>query len=356
MPASTPGDEDPEPEAVAAAELPELDETQATRKLRSGLISLGFLIALAVGLLLAVPGLHGVARTVALMSLPLVLVGVAMEVLSCLSYVVAFLWVFDRAPIRFGAQVALSQLAFGAAVSVGGATSIAAGGLLLVERGAAPARVAERSAVLFLLTSAVNVLTLAIAGLGVWIGIFPGPRDPLLTLVPGAICAAVFVGVLALPWVSDRLVPARRTGRVAHATRAVSGVIRSTARMLFSLNWRLIPTFGFLWFDIAVLIVCFAAIGPVPPVSVIVLAYQIGYLTNLIPVPGGIGVLDAGFIGMFALFDVSPTSAAAATVVYHAISLWIPLMWGTIAFLRLRSSRNEPIEPRPARNSRSSAG
>jgi len=126
--------------------------------------------------------------------------------------------------------------------------------------------------------------------------------------------------------------------------------------MLFSLNWRLIPTFGFLWFDIAVLIVCFAAIGPVPPVSVIVLAYQIGYLTNLIPVPGGIGVLDAGFIGMFALFDVSPTSAAAATVVYHAISLWIPLMWGTIAFLRLRSSRNEPIEPRPARNSRSSAG
>jgi uncharacterized membrane protein YbhN (UPF0104 family) len=266
--------------------------------------------------------------------------------------VVAFLWVFDRAPIVFGARVALSQLAFGAAVSAGGATSIAAGGLLLVERGGSVARVAERSAVLFLLTSAVNVLTLGVAGLAAWFGILPGAHNPLLTLVPGAICMGVFFAVLALPWLTDRFLPEQRVGRLARATRIVAGVIRSTAGYLFSLNWRLIPTFGFLWFDIAVLAVCFAAIGPLPPVSVIVLAYQIGYLSNLIPVPGGIGVLDGSFIGMFALYGVNATSAAAATVVYHAISLWIPLMWGTLAFLRLRRTRQQPLVLRTPRNQR----
>ncbi len=349
MSAGRPAGEDPIQTDEVSGELPQVDEAQATRNLRTGVISLVFLIVLVVGLLLAVPGLHGVGRAVAHMSPGFVIVGVLFEVLSCVGYIVAFLWVFNRAPIRFGAQVALSELAFGAAVSLGGASSIAVGGLLLVERGGSPGRVAERSAVLFLLTAAVNVLTLAIAGLGAWVGLFPGSTNPLLTLVPGAICAVVFLAVLALPWLTDHMLSDRHTGRLAVAARSVSGVIRSAARLLFTPGWRLLGTIGFLWFDIAVLVVCFAAVGPVPPLVVIVLAYQIGYLSNLLPVPGGIGVLDGSFIGMFALYGVSATKAAAATVVYHAISLWIPLMWGAIAFMRLRRSRHEPLELRPPR-------
>jgi uncharacterized membrane protein YbhN (UPF0104 family) len=354
-PQEPPEDRGPDAPEVAEA-LPDVDQAQAGKRLRNGLISLGFLVALVVGLLLAVPGLHGVGRAVAHMSSGYVLLGVLFEVLSCLGYVVAFLWVFERAPLVFGARVALSQLAFGAAVSAGGATSIAAGGLLMIERGGSVARVAERSAVLFLLTSAVNVLTLGIAGLAAWFGILPGAHNPWLTLVPGAICMSVFFAVLGLPWVSDRLAPPTKTGKVARAIRAVADIIRSTAHYLFSLNWRLIPTFGFLWFDIAVLAVCFAAVGPLPPVAVIVLAYQIGYLSNLLPVPGGIGVLDGSFIGMFALYGVNATSAAAATVVYHAISLWVPLMWGTIAFVNLRRTRSQPLKLRPPRERRRSGG
>ncbi len=349
MSASGPAGEDPIQTDAVSGELPEVDQAKATRSLRTGVISLVFLIVLVIGLLLAVPGLHGVGRTVAHMSPGFVIAGVLFEVLSCAGYVVAFLWVFSRAPIRFGAQVALSELAFGAAVSLGGASSIAVGGLLLVERGGSPGRVAERSAVLFLLTAAVNVLTLAIAGLGAWVGIFPGSTNPWLTLVPGAICALLFLAVLALPWVTDHMLTDRHTGRLAVAARSVAGVIRSATKLLFTPGWRLLATFGFLWFDIAVLVVCFAAIGPLPPLAVIVLAYQIGYLSNLLPVPGGIGVLDGSFIGMFALYGVSATKAAAATVVYHAISLWIPLTCGTIAFLRLRRSRHEPLELRPPR-------
>lgn len=76
------------------------------------------LIALVAGLLLAIPGLHGVAHQVTHVQAGWIAAAVGLEVLSCLGYVLAFLQVFDRAPIRFGARVALSELAFGAAVSL----------------------------------------------------------------------------------------------------------------------------------------------------------------------------------------------------------------------------------------------
>ena len=48
-------------------------------------------------------------------------------------------------------------------------------------------------------------------------------------------------------------------------------------------------------------------------------------------------------------------AATAATLVYHAIALWIPGMWGTIAFLLLRRSRGQPLRLRPPRAERKAA-
>ncbi len=340
---------------TAGEELDALDAVGATKRLRNGLISLVMLIVLVVGLLLAVPGLHGVKHAVTHMSPPLLAVAILFELLSCAGYVLAFLQVFERVPIRFGARVALSELAFGSAVSLGGASSVAAGALLLVERGGNPVRVAERSGVLFLLTSAVNVITLAAAGFGLWLGLLPGKREPLLSLVPGVVGLFAFLAFLALPPLSDRLVGSRR-GRWALAVRSTAKVTRDTEAILFSADWRTIGAIAFLWCDIAVLAVCFAAIGPVPPLAVIVLAYQIGYMSNLLPIPGNIGVLDGSFVGLFVLYGVSATEATAATVVYHAISLWVPAMWGSVAFLLLRRTRGEPITLRPRRKSRRRSG
>jgi uncharacterized membrane protein YbhN (UPF0104 family) len=277
---------------------------------------------------------------------------VILEVLSCVGYIIAFLQVFDRAPIRFGARVALSELAFGAAVSLGGAGSIAVGAWLLIERGARPGRVAERSAVLFLLTSGVNLITLAVAGLGVWFGIIPGDQDPLLSLLPGLVGLGAFLGFLALPKLTDMIVGNRPCGRLGRWSQATSETIRATAKLMITPDWRLIGAFAYLWFDIAVLWVCFKALGPVPPLSTVVLAYQIGYLSNLIPIPGGIGVLDGSFVGMFVLYGVNASLATSATLVYHAISLWVPATWGTIAFVLLRRSRSQPIKWRLPRSER----
>jgi len=325
---------------------PRRPEADQARRLRNGLISVAVLVALIVGLLLAVPGLHGVGDVVADMSPAWIAVAVLFEICSCVGFVVIFLRVFDRAPVRFGARVALTEMAFGAAVSLGGAGSIAVGAWLLHERGVPVGRVAERSAVLFLLTSAINVITLAAFGLGLGLGILPGPTNPLFTLVPAGGAAAVFCFFLALPRITERFARARGTGRLAAILRGTAVTIRATRRTLLRPDWRLLGAIGYLWFDIGVLWACFQATGHTPPIAVIVLAYQIGYLANVVPIPGNLGVLEGSFAGMLVLYHVHATTAFAAAVVYHAIALWIPALWGTSAFVQLRRS-HEPLEARP---------
>ncbi len=349
--------ERPVEDADGAGPLTVADQEQAAeagRNLRNGMITLVVLVVLVVGLLLAVPGLRGVAMIVAEMAVGWVALAIVFEILSCVSYIIAFLQVFERAPIRWGARVALTELAFGTAVSLGGAGSLAIGAWLLRERGVPAARIAERSAVLFLLTSAINILTLALAGFGLWLGVLPGPRDPLLSLVPGLVGLSVFIFFLTLPAISEHYAERRDEGHLRVLLLGTAESVRATRKLLFTPDWRLVGAFGFLWFDIAVLWACFEATGNSPPLAALVLAYQIGYLSNLIPIPGGIGILDGSFVGLFVLYGINATAATAATVVYHAIALWVPATWGTVAFIILRRTRDHPVTPRLTRAERSS--
>jgi hypothetical protein len=205
----------------------EVDTARASRSLRNGFITLVLAVALAVGLLLGVPGLSSVATTVSRLKLQWVVVAVLLEVLSSASYVLAFLQVFERAPLRVGARVALSEEAFGSAVSLGGAGSVVVGGWLMVERGAPTLRIAERSAVLFLYTSAINVFTLILAGLGLFLGL-PGPSNPLLSILPAAVGAVVLVAFLLLPRYVDRLVTRLRPGRLHTFLTETAASVRDT--------------------------------------------------------------------------------------------------------------------------------
>jgi uncharacterized membrane protein YbhN (UPF0104 family) len=320
----------------------QVDAAKARRSLRNGFITLILAGALVVGLLLAVPGLKGVASTVSNMKTQWVLVAVLLEILSCASYVLAFLQVFDRAPFRVGARIALSEEAFGAAVSLGGVGSLAVGGWLMIERGSSPRRIAERSAVLFLYTSAINVITLILAGLGLFLGL-PGPSNPLLSILPAVVGVVVLALFLLLPRYVDRIVRRTGPGRLQAVLTETAGSVRDTKRLVFHPDWRIVGAIGYLWFDIAVLFACFAAAGQTPPLAPLVLAYQISYLSNFIPVPGGIGVLDGSMIGMLVIYGMGGTVATAATLVYHAISLWVPAVWGTIAFFLLQRTKKQPI-------------
>ena len=87
-----------------------------------------------------------------------------------------------------------------------------------------------------------------------------------------------------------------------------------------------------------------------------------------IPFPGGIGGVDAGLVGTFALYHQPLAATAAAVLDCHAVALWIPALLGTVAFVQLsRSLRREdqpaaiyaplaePIDPRRSRLARQSA-
>jgi len=324
------------------------DAADRGRQLRRGIIGLAVLGVLIIALLAAVPGLHGVADQLKDASVGWVAAAIALEILSCIGFILAFQLVFFRAPLRFAARLALAEMGFGAA-SVGGVGGAALGVWILKTRGVPAKRAVERSATLFLLTSAVNVIVLTVFAAGLAVGVLPGPSDPLLSVIPAAIGVGVLCFLLALPrWAARAAHRRDDSGKLAKTLLGLADSITATRALLRKPNWRLPGAFAYLLCDIGVMWACFHALGHPPPFAGIVLAYQIGYLANIVPVPGGIGVLDGGLVGMLTLYGTSATTATAVVLTYHAIALWIPALWGTLAYSLLRRSISQPLVARDA--------
>jgi uncharacterized membrane protein YbhN (UPF0104 family) len=187
----------------------------------------------------------------------------------------------------------------------------------------------ERSSALFFLTSAINVVALVGAGALLAVGLASGPHDALRTVIPvvGGLLVAAIV-LIAARQVRRRHAPAWLAG----LTDGIDGARGSLARP----SWRLLGAIGYLGFDIAALGAALAATGKPVPVAPLVLAYLIGYLANLVPIPGGFGVLEGGLAGTLIAYHAPATQAAAAVVVYHAIAFWIPSLGGLLGYALLR--------------------
>jgi uncharacterized protein (TIRG00374 family) len=93
-------------------------------------------------------------------------------------------------------------------------------------------------------------------------------------------------------------------------------------------------------FNIGVLYAAFRAFGTAPPMAVIVSGYFVGLLGNLLPLPGGIGGVDAGMIGAFTAFGVDGSLALVAVLVYRLFAFWLPSIPGAIAYFQLRGTVN----------------
>ena len=76
-----------------------------------------------------------------------------------------------------------------------------------------------------------------------------------------------------------------------------------------------------------------------------VLGYLIGQLGGNIPVPAGVGGLDAGLIGTFVLYHQPLAATSAAVLIYHGISLWVPALLGSVAFAQLRRTLLRDEQP-----------
>jgi uncharacterized membrane protein YbhN (UPF0104 family) len=294
------------------------------------LATLGLLVALALALLASVPGLRSVAERIGQISPIWLGLAVALELASDLSFVVLFRRFFDRLPGRDARALAWTEQATGALLPGGGAGGLAIGGWLIHLAGAPTDWIVRRSGGLFFLTSAVNAATVIAAGLALMLGA-SGPHAFSLTVLPTLLVGAITLVVVALPAII------RSRPRTPAWIRAISAGVQDAEETTFRRpNWRLLGSLGYLWFDIAVLWLVLRGLGEAPSVASLVLAYTIGYIANTLPIPGGIGVLDAGLTGALTLYGVAPAHAAAAALVYHAIALWVPGLGGLIGYLRVR--------------------
>src|SRR5436190_21111928 len=170
-----------------------------TRSLRNSLISLAVFTVLVVALLLAVPGLHAALDRISDADEGLVALAIFLELLSCAGYVVMFQLVFGDLGGRLTSRLSLAELAPTSIVSLGGLAGIALGAWILRTKGISAGQIARRSVVMFLLSSAVNFAAVILIGLAMWLGVLPGSRNALLTLLPAAAAIVTAAGVLALP-------------------------------------------------------------------------------------------------------------------------------------------------------------
>jgi uncharacterized membrane protein YbhN (UPF0104 family) len=274
--------------------------------------------------------------------------GIGLEVLSCLGYVVLFSLVFGRLGRSLSSRLSLAELAVNSVVSVSGLAGIALGAWVLRSKGFPVDRIAKRSVLVFVLTSAVNVVAVIVIGVPMWLGLLPGSRNALLTLLPAVAAAATIVGTLAAAAWARRAAARRhlRRGRVTVALIAVSGGVQDAVGMIRAHDRRLLGAVGYWLFDNLVLYACIASLGHAPSFWVVAMAYLVGMLANSIPVPGGFLAVEGGLVGMLLLFGAHPASVMiAAVIVYRAISLWVPAVIGSLAFLSLRREIGKPHAP-----------
>jgi uncharacterized membrane protein YbhN (UPF0104 family) len=316
------------------------------RDLRRRLLTVVLLAVCLGAVVAAVPDLRPAVREIEQINPALVAAAVALELASCLSFVVIFRLFFEPIPAAAAREMAWSQMGSGALLPGGGVGSLAVGGWLLHLAGMSTRQIVRRSSGLFFLTSAINVIVLGASGLVLLLGIGAGPHDLLRTGLPVAASGAVVILFLVLPRVMRRVLG--RLPAPAWLEDIGTGIPAARGALLRP-NWRLLGALGYLLFDIAVLWTTLAAIGPAPPVAALAIAYLAGYLPNVLPIPGGIGILDAGLVGALGLYGLPLSHAAAAVLVYHAVAFWIPSLGGMLAYTRLRPRlAPPPLAPIPA--------
>jgi uncharacterized membrane protein YbhN (UPF0104 family) len=339
---------------------------------RRQLVATVLFIVLGIGFLYFVlPKLTGLSKTVHRLESGdkwWIGVGVVLEAFSFAGYVILFRSVFARTegPIGWRAsyQITMAGLAATRLFATAGAGGIALTAWALRRSGMEPRTVAVRMVAFMALLYFVFAGSLLIDGIGLATGLFPGGGSLAITLVPAIIAAVLLlvVGAVALlPADFERRLASRSSssGRLARVLAGgatvpalAAGGIRTALELLRRRDPGLLGALMWWGFDISVLWAMFHAFGEPPPFTVIWMAYFVGMLGNLLPLPGGLGGVEGAMLGAFAAFGVDVNLALLAVLSYRAIAFWLPTIPGGIAYFQLRRTvarwRREQDDPTPA--------
>jgi uncharacterized membrane protein YbhN (UPF0104 family) len=321
---------------IDAPPLP--DEFDASH-IRRSLMAIGAVVLIVAAAVALLPGLGSLRARFAGAQPGWLAVAVVLQVLSCASYVLAFRVVFcRRMSWTTSTQIGLAELAANSLFSVGGAGGLALGAWILNRGGVERGHIARRTVAFFLITSLTNVGFLALGGILLATGILPGSPGLLYGLIPAAVGFAAIGGALGARPLAHNIARRVTSTRVERALTALGDGVGEALHLLRTRQPALgAGALGYMLFDVAMLGICFTAFGnDVPPVGVLLLAYLIGQLGGLLPIPGGIGGVDGGLIGTLVLYGVSATDAAVAVLAYRGILLAVPALLGLPALAILR--------------------
>jgi uncharacterized membrane protein YbhN (UPF0104 family) len=316
----------------------EFQSRNLQKRALQALVALGLLVAV----FLLAPGL-GEVRDLLVKAKPgWLVVAVALEGLSFVSYLVMFGPIFCTG-LNWNRswQIGGSELAMGSIVPASGAGGLALGAWVLHRGGMGGERIARRSVAFFLIKSGVNFVAVAVLGLVMAIGLLGPDLSLWLTALPAAL-ATISIAVAAL---LPRLGPGDRPGPdasrmerwISATRRAVIDGTGEAGKILQRRHPAVIAgAIGYWAFDNFVLWATFHAFGVSPPITVILMGYLIGQLGGALPLPGGIGGIDLGLIGTLIVYGAPAAATAAAVLAYRIILFWLPLVVGGVAFEMLR--------------------
>ncbi len=340
-----------------APERPGTDDAHGPGDTRLGrrLLVLGAVAVLIAALVVALPGL-GQVRTAFRDVKPGWLAVVAvLELASVSAYVVCFRPTFcRRLPWGLSTRIALAEQGTNVLVPTGGAGGLALGAWALKRAGMSTERIARRSVSFFVLTSGVNFVTAILVGVALAVGLLDTDRGLQYTLGPAFLAAAVLGFVLVLGRVLPHQDEAQEVGRDAGRLKRLAALsggalgdgFRDAGSLLKAGRIGVIGgAVGYMAFDAAALWVSFKALGGSPDGQTFMLAYVLGQLGGLIPLPGGLGGTDGGLVGALALFGTPVAVGTAAVLGYRLFQLAFPALLGAISLVGLRRDPGEITGP-----------
>lgn len=308
----------------------DVDAPRVSRARLAGLVAVAAAVALIV---LALPDLAAVRAHLSGAAAGWLAAAALLELASCACFVLVFRAVMcRRLGWRFATRLGMAVQGTNVLLPTGGAGGLALGGWALHRTGMSSSRVARRTVTLFAATSSINFLTALAGGTLVAAGLLSGGVSTPLAVVPAAAAAVTLLVAALAPRLLERF-SGRLRGRVTDAVRAaVADGLRDVWRLAAERRlgaWS--AAAGYMAFDLAALAAAFQAIGAPLSLGVLLIAYPLGQLGGLIPLPGGLGGADSGLIGALVLYGTPLSQAAAAVLAYRVFQLGIPAVLGAAA-------------------------
>jgi uncharacterized membrane protein YbhN (UPF0104 family) len=194
------------------------------------------------------------------------------------------------------------------------------------------------------------MVALAVSGVVVATGVAGAPRGHELAVI-GALTGSgivllVIAACVAPQRVGELLAHIPALGRARTLLPSLRSALGRAAGHLRHPHPALAGGLAWWGFDIAVLGVMLYAFHATPSVPVLVLAYFLGTLCNVLPLPGS---LSGGLIATLVALGTPAGAAIAAVLAYRTVAVWLPAAWGLPSLAKLRPHGERTDEPSDTR-------